>query len=102
MLAQHGDELQAGALNQPADDHRRARSDGRAAVGNDAGVGRRHGDIVVIDAEGFGGNLREDGVGALAKLGARHQHAHFAFGRDVDAGQRIQDSASPEPVNPEP
>ncbi len=46
--------------------------------------------IGVVDAERLGGNLSENGVGALAELGVRDQHAHLAFGRDVHAGQRIE------------
>jgi hypothetical protein len=41
-------------------------------------------------AEGFGGNLRENGVGALAEFGVGYQDAHFAFGDYIDAGERIE------------
>ncbi len=46
--------------------------------------------IVVADADGLSSNLREHGVCALAKFGARYQHAHFSVRRYIDAGERIQ------------
>ena len=90
LFAKHGKQLLRCALDEAADDHGSARGDRRSAVGDDAGVGRGHDDIVVFDAEDFSGDLREHGVGALAEFGAGDQHAHFAVGGNVDAGERIE------------
>ncbi len=89
-LREHLDELRCGPLDQAANDHRGARGDGGPAVGNDAGVARRHDHIAVVDTDGLGRDLRENGVGALAEFGARYEHADFALGGYVDAGKRIQ------------
>ena len=48
--------------------------------GHDRGVGLDDLDVVAVDAERVGGDLREDRVGALADLGARGQHADRAVG----------------------
>jgi hypothetical protein len=92
LLAEHGDELKACAFDQAANNHHSARGDRRAAVWNQAGIGRGHRDVVVVDADGFGRNLREHGICALAEFSVRHQYAHLALRRNVDAGQRIQDA----------
>ena len=84
--------MQTGAFNQPAHHHHGAGSNGGAAVGDHAGIGRGHGNVVVVDADGLGGDLREHGVCALAEFGVRHQHAHFAVGSYIHAGKRIQDA----------
>ena len=70
MLTEQSHKLQAGTLNQPAHNHGRTRCHGGSAVGNDAGVGGGHDHIAVIQADSFGGNLSEHGVGSLAELGA--------------------------------
>ena len=65
-----------GALDQFADDHGGAAGDGGAGVGDEMCVGLGDEDLFVGEAEGLGGDLAEDGVGALAELG----------GGDEDAG----------------
>ena len=66
---QGGAEGLSGALDQFADDHCGAAGDGWAGVGDMARVGLCDEDLVVGKAQGLGGDLAEDGVGALAELG---------------------------------
>ena len=82
--------LQTGALNEAADNHGSAGGNRGSAVGDDGGVRRGHDYVVVADAEGLCGDLCEDGVGALAELGAGDEHADFVFWRYIHAGKRIE------------
>ena len=79
-----------GGFDELAHDGARARSDGGAAVGDVARVGRRHLDVVAGHAQRVGGDLREDRVRALADLGARGQHAHATVRRALGADHRGQ------------
>ena len=77
-----------GLDQQAADDHRRPRRDGRAAVRHEGRVLRRELDVVIGDAERLADELREDRLGPLAHLGRGGQDADPALGGQLDRGHR--------------
>ena len=79
-----------GALDQLADDHGGAAGDGGAGVGDEGGVGLGDEDLFVGEAEGLGGDLAEDGVGALAELGGGDEDARLAFGGEFDFDEGVE------------
>ena len=84
----HG--LLRGAFDEFADDHGGAAGDGGAGVGDACGVGLRDEDVFVGEVEGFGGDLAEDGVGALAELGGGDEDARAAFGCELDLDEGVE------------
>ena len=79
--------MRAGTLDEMTNDHGGARGNRRAAVGHDGGVGLGYDYVVVADVEGFCGNLREDGVGALAEFRIGYKDSYFALGDYIDTGK---------------
>ena len=79
-----------GAFDQFADDHGGAAGDGGAGVGDVSSVGLGDEDLLVGKAEGLGGDLAEDGVGALAELGGGDEDARLAFGGEFDRDQGVE------------
>ena len=73
---------------QPTDDHRRPRRDGRPGVGDERGVLRRELDRLERHAERVGDELREDRLGPLAHLGRGGQDADRALGGQLERGDR--------------
>ena len=73
-----------GGFDKAADDHGGARSDGGAAVGHVSRVWLKNFDEIASQAEGVGGNLREDGVRALAHFRAAGKNAYDAFRRGFE------------------
>ena len=55
-------------------------------LGTMSGVRLHDFDAIDFEAEGFGGDLGEDGVGALAHLGAAREDTHAAVGGEVERG----------------
>ena len=82
--------LLRGALDQFADDHGGAAGYGGAGVGDAAVSGWAMRTVFVGDVEGLGGDLGEDGVGALAELGGGDQNSRAAFGGEFDLDQRVE------------
>jgi hypothetical protein len=70
-------------------DHRRARGDGRAAVGHPRGVGAFDFDRVEGKAKRLGDDLRVDGSRSLTDVRARHQDARPTLG-EFERGPRCQ------------
>ncbi len=85
-----GAEGLCGALDEFADDHGGAAGYGGAGVGDADGVGLGDEDVVVREAKGLGGNLAEDGVGALAELGGGDEDARLAFGSEFDGDEGVE------------
>ena len=87
VVAQQG---LGGAFDEFADDHGGAAGDGGAGVGDACGVGLGDEDVFVGEAEGLGGDLAEDGVGALAELGGGDEDARAAFGCEFDVDEGVE------------
>ena len=81
-------ELARGVDDQAADDHRRPGRHRRAAVGHDRGVLGSHLDVIEVDAELFGHELREDRLGALAHLRVGDEDADDPLRAQLEAGHR--------------
>src|SRR5271168_4257706 len=77
---------EGGGFDEFSDDHSGAGGDGGAAVGDERSVGLEDFDLTAAEVESFGGDLREDGVGALAHLGAAGEDADFSFAGYVHEG----------------
>ena len=65
------------------------------------GVGLGDEDFFVGECEGLGGDLAEDGVGALAELGGGDEDTGAAFGGESMSTTELR-RRSPEPVKPAP
>ena len=80
-----------GGFHELADNHCGARRDRRPAVRHGGGVRLCDVDVVIVDPQRIGDDLREDRVGTLTDLGARRENAHPALGRrlDLDDGREV-------------
>src|SRR3984885_13558938 len=85
-----GAERLSGAFDKLADDHRGATGDGGPGVGDARGVGLGDADLVVGETQGLGGDLAEDGVGALAELGGGDEKLRCAFGGEFDLDEGVE------------
>src|SRR5207244_152439 len=77
-------------LNQLAHNHTGARSDGWTTVGNLGRVRLNYFNQIVIEAQGFSGDLRKDRVRTLTNLSAGGQNFYVTFGRRFRAYHRLQ------------
>ena len=72
----------------PADDRDGAGRDGRAAIGNESGVGVEGFDALVRETEGLGHDLGEDRARPLSHLRRRRPDAHETAGEKLHSRDR--------------
>ena len=77
-----------GVDEEPADDHRGPRGDRRPGVRHERRVLRRHLDVVDVELQLRGDELREDRLRPLAHLGRRGEDPDPALGRQLEARDR--------------
>ena len=79
-------ELASGAPDGAANDHRRARRDGRPAVGRIGGIRERTDDVLKAHAQPFPRHLGQDGLRPLPHFRRAHAYDHRgpAIGQEIE------------------